>query len=149
MSGQVIQLDIGTSDEDSVVVNAWRVLGEGAFDWDIVGEASYQDALLDIAAGHLSEDGVEGLHLIAILVAEQDNPVDPNAVAVYIEGRKVGHLGRHDAPDFHGDLLEVSEEFELPCAAVVCDAMLKGGFRKPDGSRASIGVFLDMELPFI
>lgn len=31
------------------------------------------------------------------LVREPENPFDPNAVAVHIEGTKVGHLARADA----------------------------------------------------
>lgn len=62
---------------------------------DVVGESHYRDAIAAIAGG----PRLEAVRLVAsaALVPEPDNPYDRNAVAVWIEGRKVGHLSRGDA----------------------------------------------------
>lgn len=149
MSGQVIELTIGTSEANSAKVFAWRVEGEGDYSWDVVGESAYQRSIEEIVGPEVPEDGVEIVDKLAILVAEGDNEHDENAVAVYVDGRKVGYLASDDAANFHGDLLEVSQEYDRPCAAVVCGASIRGGFTRPDGSRAHFGVFLDLDLPLI
>lgn len=56
----------------------------GAYNFDIVGEASYQDAL-DQLAGGKTDAGVH-VQKWATLVMEKNNPLDPNAVRVDIEG---------------------------------------------------------------
>lgn len=149
MTGQVINLTISGSGDDSTTVFAWQVEPEGDYGWEVVGESAYQAALLALVGNELTDDGVEMRGKMAILVAESDNEHDENAVAVYIEGRKVGYLAADDAENFHGDLLEVSEEYGKPCAVAVCEAEIRGGFTKKDGTRAALGVFLDMEIPFI
>jgi hypothetical protein len=65
-------------------------------DFDIVGESYCRDALLRIAARR----GGVPVHCNADLVFEPDNPYDPNAVAVVIDGLKVGHLSRQHAAEY-------------------------------------------------
>jgi HIRAN domain len=68
------------------------VMLSGGLEVGVVGESHYQEALIAIAGGK-SPESVR-ISTQAILVPESDNPYDPNAVAVYIDGRKVGHLPR-------------------------------------------------------
>eukprot|EP00873_Tetraselmis_striata_P031941 jgi/Tetstr1/452205/TSEL_039241.t1 len=69
--------------------------GDGSFEFDIVGESHYQDAL-DAICGGKCEEGHE-LECVALLRREPHNKHDPNAIDVMINGRKVDHLSRTDA----------------------------------------------------
>ena len=68
---------------------------------DVVGESFHQEALtlIDDRRSHGS-----GSLLLAVLQPEPDNPYDKNAVAVVVEGNRVGHLTRAMAADVHGAL---------------------------------------------
>jgi hypothetical protein len=65
-------------------------------DFPIVGESYCRDALLRIAARR----GGVPVHCNADLVFEPTNPYDPNAVAVLIDGLKVGYLSREHAAEY-------------------------------------------------
>ena len=65
-------------------------LYEGQETLEVVGEASYQDNLWRIVGGRRSPDGRVREDIFAVLAAEPDNPYDANAVAVWIQGLKVG-----------------------------------------------------------
>jgi hypothetical protein len=69
---------------------------EGSIHVEVVGESFYQDALLAAVGGQRDEQGWN-FDCVAELVAEPTNPYDPNAVAVMIDGRQVGHLSRQTA----------------------------------------------------
>ena len=72
----------------------------------------------------------------ARLVPEPDNPHDPNAIAVHVDGRLVGYLGR----DENRRWLDV-----IPQDAVVaCEAMIAG---RPGGGTSNLGVFLRLPTP--
>lgn len=104
-------------------------------DFDIVGEASYQDAL-----GRLSRDGE---HHVAHLRPEPENQFDKNAVAVYIGREKVGYLPKGDAKAYVGELAAA----EISGFMFACPAYLTGGFKKDDGARAHFGVKLGIKHP--
>jgi hypothetical protein len=73
-----------------------------------------------------------------MLVAEDDNPYDANAVAVWVDGLKVGHLSRGDARAHRPGLLALQERYRKPIAmeGVICG----GGIREDGPGR--LGVFL-------
>ena len=116
--------------------------GDGDFETEIVGESYYQDALAEIA-GPKTPAGVD-LDVRARLVPEPDNPHDSNAVAVYIQGRKVGHLPRDMAAEWAETLRRRGD----PRAVVEVDANITGGWlrKRRDGkiSEGSFGVSLDI-----
>jgi len=122
-------------------VNAWFYEGEGDFAYDIVGEASYQAGILSVLGGPL---GIEGANLqkTAVIVPEPENKYDQNAMRVFIDGVLVGYLARDDA----AEMVEELESLQS-VAVVVCEALVVGGFSKRDGSRAHLGVKLDLMLP--
>jgi len=62
--------------------------------FELVGEASYQDAL-DRLAGPKGEDAVY-LDCSATLIEEPKNPHDKNAVYCLISGLKVGYISRDE-----------------------------------------------------
>src|SRR5437762_1943057 len=62
----------------------------------VVGESHYQDALL--ATSTICEAGPEGRPTFtAVLIAEPQNPYDPNAIAIYSPHGTLGYLSREDA----------------------------------------------------
>src|SRR5690554_3554571 len=62
--------------------------GPGTYEFDIVGEASYQDALSDICGGK-KESSAE-LYVDAELYLEDENPHDSKAVCVSVRGKLSG-----------------------------------------------------------
>jgi hypothetical protein len=109
--------------------------GDGSFDFDIVGEASYQDAL-DIIAGGKTKDGHE-IECVASLMREPHNSHDPNAVAVLIEGRKVGYMPREAA----AGMAKLMDQHGY--TQVTADAMIVGGWSDGKGE-GHYGVKLDL-----
>ncbi len=103
--------------------NAWRT-------WDppstfIVGESHYMEALLAIA-GPPREEGYL-LPVAVTVVREPQNPHDPNAFRIEVEGRKVGHLARHVAAQLAPPLDKAGcSEF------TVCGVIRGGSFRAPN-----------------
>ena len=75
----------------------------------------------------------------AVLVPEADNPYDENAVSVWVDGLKVGHLSRDDARRYRPGLLVLQREHGMP---VALPGAIRGGGMSPDGP-ALLGVFLD------
>lgn len=104
---------------------------DGRVDLEVVGESFHQDALRQVA-------GVSTGHtravVNAILVAEENNPYDPNAVAVSIQGREVGHLSREDAAHMRPGLLALQERAGT---WIALPGVIAGG-----GPRDTLGVFL-------
>lgn len=112
--------------------------GPGAFAVNVVGESRRQDALAAIVAKH----GRSGrtLTLDALLVPEDSNSHDPNAVRVEIDGAQVGYLSRSDARLFRESLAAAGGSR----AKVCCKARIVGGFETASGERAHFGVRLDL-----
>ena len=116
--------------------------GDGSFSFDIVGESHCQ-AALDHIAGPKHEGGVEH-ECVAVLLPDDRNQYDENAVAVFIDGEKVGHLARRDAKAYRQFLANIGR----PTAGAGCRAMIVGGWDDGDGDEGSYGVKLDVLLPF-
>jgi HIRAN domain len=70
----------------------------GNEDLEVVGEASYQDALWSLCGGTLG-DRIRH-DIVAVLIPEPDNPHDANAISVRIEGNLVGYLPRQIAAEY-------------------------------------------------
>lgn len=109
--------------------------GNGSFSFDIVGEASYQDAL-EAIAGKKTRDGKE-LRCVAQVSPEPTNAHDSNAIAVEIDGRKVGYFSKADAKDYAGQLKEIGGGTDKIAAMIV------GGF-KSKTREGHFGVKLDI-----
>lgn len=95
---------------------------------EVVGESFYAAALRGLAEGKRER--------WASLVPDPNNPYDPNAVKVLIDGIQVGHLDRETAIVFR----PVADRIrELGCDAR-CVATIGGG-------RGVFGVILDLGRP--
>jgi hypothetical protein len=93
---------------------AKAALLEGDCDLEVVGESFYQDNLWRLAAARPGEP--VRVEVIAVLVAEDGNPYDSNAIAVWIDGRKVGHLSRENARVYRSGLLALQRAHRMPIA---------------------------------
>jgi hypothetical protein len=111
---------------------------EGTVDLDVVGESFYQDALWHVVGG-VTRERVR-TPVIAMLVPEPDNQYDSNAIAVYIGGLKVGHLGADDAARLIGGLNE--QIAKNPGKFIALNGVVAGGGMRDDGL-GRLGVFLN------
>lgn len=124
--------------------------GSGDCDFNIVGESHYQPALAKIA-GPTSQKTVRH-PCKALLQMEPDNFYDPYAVAVFIQGLKVGYLPRAAAANF---TQTIAREFvwvppkQRRRLEFEVDAIIFGGRNRvnPDGSQSPglYGVKIDLE----
>ena len=97
----------------------------------VVGTSHYQDALLELS-GRQGDEEIR-VEKVAIFVREPDNPHDPNAIAIHIDGRLVGYLAR----DENRRWLDVVSGHE-----VGAEAMIAGR-----GGTTGLGVFLRLPTP--
>ena len=70
----------------------------------VVGESHNQDALRSITGSGSQQARVA---TTAVLFPEEDNQYDANAISVWIQGKKVGHLSREDAAAMRAGLLDL------------------------------------------
>jgi len=108
----------------------------GHEDLEVVGESFRQDSLWRLAGGRRGEHVRQ--EVIAVLVAEDDNPHDRDAVAVWVDGLKVGYLSREDARRYRPGLLEQQRVQRRPIALA---GVIAGGGMRSDGP-GMLGVFL-------
>lgn len=106
--------------------------GPGTFAVDVVGESQYQ-RVLEAAA-------VEGGVVDAMLMLEDSNPYDDQAVAIHVGGERAGYLSRANARLYRADLTAAGAER----ATVRCKARIVGGFETTRGERAHFGLKLDL-----
>lgn len=91
-------------------------LVEGREDLEVVGESHYQENLWQIAGGRHNPEARVRCEIYALLVPEDDNPHDANAVAVWIQGLKVGYLSREDAQRYRPGLQDLQSRYGTPIA---------------------------------
>jgi hypothetical protein len=111
--------------------------GPGLYDFDIVGESYYQDALEEICGGKTIQGHQK--EVMAILIHEDNNPKDDKAIRVDIEGMTVGYLERKFAREYRKRLSEAG----YPDLAAACNALITGGWRRYE-SEGHFGVRLDL-----
>lgn len=115
--------------------------GDGTFSQEVVGEASYQDAL-DRIAGPKTEDGAHQV-CPALICHEPNNSHDQNACAIQINDMTVGYLPRRAAARLVKSRLASGDNPGFTCTAA---ALITGGWRRK-GSEGNYGVSLDYKLP--
>jgi hypothetical protein len=109
----------------------------GDEDLELVGEASYQDALWSICGG---AEGDRIRHrVIGLLVREPTNPHDPNAIRVDIDGLTVGYLSAEDAVRYGAGLSALVAQHGC---AIALHGVIVGGGCYPDGP-GRLGVWLE------
>jgi HIRAN domain len=116
------------------------VMLTGGMEVQVVGESSYQAALSRICGGKTGQSAE--LACVASLVPEPENAKDTNAIAVLIDGLKVGYLSREDAEGYQPLMRTLSARG----LTGQCEALIKGGWKRPH-SEGQFGVVLDLEDP--
>jgi hypothetical protein len=106
-------------------------------DFKVVGTSHHQKDLERLAGGRSSKSA--DVEVMAALLLEDDNPHDPKAVRVEIEGRAVGHLDRESARAFRRLLVKRGEEG----MGILCPARIVGGWDKGGDDRGHFGVRLE------
>jgi hypothetical protein len=107
----------------------------GRYCFGIVGEASYQPALRRISGGRRARG--EDVEFEVLVHREPENPYDPNAVCVTVNGvGTVGYFRRDEAARAQRALANLEAEGQL----LVCPAFLIGG-----EGRKYLGVLLDLD----
>ena len=101
----------------------------------VVGEGFRQDALWSLVA--VPRGSQVNRQVVATLVAEPDNEADPDAVAVYIEGQRVGYLSRSDAARYRPGIVELQRSI----GQVHLHGVISGGGFRGEEARM-LGVFL-------
>lgn len=119
----------------------YRVMGGKQYNFDIVGEASYQSALAAIA-GAKGEVG-KRFECMAVVIPETTNKHDKNAIQVIINRKLVGYFDRESAKKFH----QYMQKNNISRAGFIVDAIIVGGWID-DGGEGSYGVKLDAPLDF-
>jgi hypothetical protein len=122
-----------------LIDNIWP--GKHGFGGDVVGESNYQDALTT-AVGAPPTSWNEAT-VMASLVCEPDNPHDQMAVAVFVDGRRVGYLRAEHARAFHERL----KRRGIAGQTTHCGALIRGGGKASDGTQRMYGILLNIQ-PF-
>lgn len=116
------------------------IAGDGSFRGEVVGESHYSEALFRLADGKEWQEGE--LVLDAVLIPEDTNRHDKNAVQVTIKGALVGYLDRTNARR-HRKRLAAEGYAGWPAT---CKASIIGGFEGEPiyGVRLDISEFHDL-----
>lgn len=114
------------------------LVGPGSFAINVVGESHYQSELLKIC-GPKQKVSAQ-IDTVALLVLENSNIYDKNAVAVFISNLKVGYLSRSHAIEYrkHLDVTGLKESH------MKCNARINGGWDDGKGNTGFFGVKLDL-----
>jgi hypothetical protein len=112
------------------------VLLGGSEDLEVVGESHYQEALWQIVGGRTT-DRVR-VEVQAVLSPELDNQFDTNAISVWIEQMKVGHLSREDAAVYRPGLVALQGQHQR---LIGLPGVVVGGGVRADGP-GNLGVWL-------
>jgi len=116
------------------------VQGPGRYEQEVVGESQYQKALKAISGGYAESGAAHRKQVHALLILEDDNPHDPKAVRVEINGCDVGYLNRDDARKYRRRLKSVGK----PRLTIKCDAVIVGGWNRGIFDKGYFGVYLDL-----
>jgi len=111
---------------------------DGAEDLEVVGESHYQENLWQLVGGRHNPEERVRVTACAALVPEPDNPYDANAVAVWVNGLKVGYLSRDDARRYRPGVLALQRQHGMPIAL---RGVIVGGGMRADGP-GRLGIFL-------
>ena len=109
----------------------------GTEDLEVVGESYRQETLWGLVGGRRAERISHDTH--AVLMPEPDNPVDPDAIAVLIDGQLVGYLSRENAAAYGPGLRQLMNHSSNGLVAL--QATIAGGGQREDGL-GRLGVFL-------
>ncbi len=108
----------------------------------VVGESYHQEAL-EALAGPKTRDGASVTRMTSQLVLDPHNPVDPDAVAVFLGPHHVGYVEAGLAMEIG----EVVETINLSGNPATCRARITGGWDRGGDDIGSYGVVLEVADP--
>lgn len=117
-----------------------RLLGPGSYSIYIVGESKYQKEL-ELICGRRTKESQQKI-VNALLVHEDDNTKDNNAIRIEIKGLTVGYLSQANAIDYCKKL----EDSGRKGHDATCSAIIVGGWDRGMGDQGHFGVRLDLPL---
>ncbi|WP_426319486.1 hypothetical protein [Pseudoduganella sp. R-43] len=112
---------------------------EGRFQLEVLGESRYSDAIRALAGEH-GEAAADARHK-ALLLADDNNPYEDKAVAVFLNSEMVGYLAPKDAVAFRAMLARQ----EIGGQLTSTDAVIRGG-QMYEGKRLAYTVLLDVNV---
>ena len=115
--------------------------GSGDFDLQVVGESHRQDELKRVAGPYTREG--RRVQELAVMMPDNSNPHDANAVMVKIGTGVVGYLDRENARRWR------EEVFSTGISGAGCQALITGGWDRGRGDSGMYGVRLDVCYPFV
>ena len=118
---------------------AWLDGGED-FKLPVVGNFHYQRAFEKIC-GPRTEKG-ENRVVAAVLILDNTNRYDNNAVRVQVEGKTVGYLSRSDASAFRTRL----QHERVIAQNFTCKANIRGGRIRENEEPSMFDIYLDVHL---
>jgi HIRAN domain len=108
----------------------------------VVGVSHYQPAIrAACGAAAATSDQPVRVECRATLVPEPDNPHDPQAIAVHVDGQTVGYLARDEHPRWR----DIVETLAGHGRVAACEAMIAG--RGAGSETDNLGVFLRLPTP--
>lgn len=127
--------DVRTTEEpEPTPVPATLLLGEDTL--EVVGESSYQDNLWQLVGGRTEQQVHQDC--IAVLLRQDENPHDPNAIAVQVHGLTVGHLAVETAARYRRGLERLMRKYGQ---LIALEGVIASGGHDEDGV-ARLGVVL-------
>ena len=112
---------------------------EGRFQLEVLGESRYSDTIRALAGEH--GEAAADAHHKALLLADDNNPYEDKAVAVFLNNEMVGYLAPKDAMSFRTMLARQEISGQLTST----DAVIRGG-QVYEGKRLAYSVLLDVNV---
>jgi hypothetical protein len=116
------------------------ILGDGLFTYEVAGASFYQEALERIVGGR--REAPVYFRVMAVLSSEADNPHDPHAIIIRINGLPVGHIKKADNVSLRQQLDALGASGDVQYRAEIA-----GGWDNGRGNVGMYGVRLDILLP--
>ena len=111
----------------------------GRFQLEVLGESRYSDTIAALAGEH-GDAAADARHK-ALLLADDNNPYEDKAVAVFLNNEMVGYLAPKDAQAFRTMLARQ----EITGQLTSTDAVIRGG-QMYEGKRLAYAAWLDVDL---
>lgn len=100
-----------------------KIRGTGRFAAEVVGESFYRKNFASLFPPRGEEDDDMEVEIVVTMRLEDSNPHDSNAVGIYYQEKKLGHLPRQLAQDFRQaiarDKLSTWSEFLVDAVVIV------------------------------
>ncbi len=112
----------------------------GKFGVHVVGESHYTNSFREICGPPTPP---KTMTVTASLVPDPRNPHDANAIAIVVNGKRIGHLATEDAQRYLGLVQRLNEQGSTVC----CHAEIKSGWEGSENYASQYSARLDLPPP--